>query len=206
MKTRDAVFDNLRSMRDPSPFDVLGLGKSATREQVLAARRNLAKTSHPDRGGTTSQMGAINAAVRDALKIIDERTHATEVGAEPRRDRGRHERQRYPRGMMVDHPSFVIDELPVVAFEALMIAVNALGEISDDDPPYRLQAILVDPESCWCEIELLPEAGSTNVGLAVAQISTGSEHRPAVGYDLVEDVRDALIAELNRLDWQTLSP
>ncbi len=48
------------------PFQVLGVGANATREQVEDAYRRLAMKHHPDRGGDPAEMARINAA-RDSM-------------------------------------------------------------------------------------------------------------------------------------------
>lgn len=49
---------------------VLGLGRGATREDVLAAHRNLMKRFHPDQGGTTYLAAQVNEAKDVLLKSI----------------------------------------------------------------------------------------------------------------------------------------
>lgn len=95
-----------------------------------------------------------------------------------------------------DHPSFTIEALPAEAFEALLIVANVLGEVVDDDPPYRLEVHLTDPPTAWCRIELLPEGGGSIVGLTVVSAGDGSARGVTVN-----DVRDRFVVELNRLDW-----
>ncbi len=48
------------------PFQVLGVGANASKEEVERAYRLLASRHHPDRGGDEQTMARINAA-RDAL-------------------------------------------------------------------------------------------------------------------------------------------
>ena len=50
------------AMTEDEAFAVLGLGKSATRDEILAAHRNLMKKLHPDHGGTSSLAARVNAA------------------------------------------------------------------------------------------------------------------------------------------------
>lgn len=49
-------------------WDVLGVIKSATREQIIAAHRELTLIHHPDRGGDSARMGEINRARDQALE------------------------------------------------------------------------------------------------------------------------------------------
>ncbi len=98
---------------------------------------------------------------------------------------------------MTDHPSFTIEALPVEAYEGLLVVASWIGEVVDDDPPYRLETLLVEPGSCWCTLELVPEAGSTSVGLTVA--AQAGQHLPDT-----DSVRDTWVSNLNRLDWDDL--
>ncbi len=56
-----------RAPRAGDPYAVLHLRSTAPPELVTAAHRCLAKLNHPDRGGSTATMQAINAAV-DAIR------------------------------------------------------------------------------------------------------------------------------------------
>ncbi len=91
-----------------------------------------------------------------------------------------------------DSPSFSIDLLPAEAFEALLVVVSWIGDVLVDDPPYLLDALLREPQDCWCRIELLPEAGASMVSLTVAGLE-GEDAPP------VDDVRDLLVTLLNQL-------
>ena len=63
----DRAFAGFKSLPAPEqPFQVLGVGANASREEVERAYRLLAQEHHPDRGGDEQQMMRINAA-RDAL-------------------------------------------------------------------------------------------------------------------------------------------
>jgi hypothetical protein len=93
-----------------------------------------------------------------------------------------------------DVPSFVIDALPAEAFEALVVVASWMGEVLDDDPPYRLDTYLRDPVACFCRLDLVPDAGSSTVSLAVSFPADQAR------LDL-DDIRNAWVANLNRLDW-----
>jgi hypothetical protein len=93
-----------------------------------------------------------------------------------------------------DVPSFTVEALPAETFEALLVVASWLGEVLDDDPPHRLDLHLGDPMSCWCRLDVVPDAGSSTVSLTIAGV--GGAPTP----DIVE-VRDAWIAGLNQLDW-----
>ena len=164
---------------------LLGLPASATLDQIEAARRALAKRAHPDVGGSLEEMQRINAAA-DAARS------GTHTSVPP-------PRRPAPRPMFAqqDNPSFTIEALPAAAFEALLIVAATLGDVIDDDPPYRLEVALTRPIAGWCRLELMPEAGASSVALSVA----GEPGAPAPELDRV---RDAFVAELNQLDWNQL--
>jgi hypothetical protein len=174
---------------------VLGLLPGSTVEDVENARRMLAKSSHPDVGGSVRQMQVINAAADEATRIAARRGSPSAPPPAPTAPAP-------PSGpasgpsfhWRVDHPSFTVEALPAESFEALLVVASWLGETIDDDPPYRLDVELAEPVQCWCRLELLPDAGATTVGLTV-----GSE-RGVTAAD-VDTVRDAWIAALNSLDW-----
>ncbi|MET0911367.1 MAG: hypothetical protein ABWZ99_18020, partial [Ilumatobacteraceae bacterium] len=96
--------------------------------------------------------------------------------------------------MAVDMPSFTVEALPVETFEALLVVASWIGEVLDDDPPYRLEVALGAPYECWCGLDLVPDAGASTVSLQVAAVGG----RPAPD---IEAVRDVWIEHLNRLDW-----
>lgn len=63
----DRAFMGFAALPAPEqPFQVLGVGANASREEVERAYRLLAAKHHPDRGGDPQQMARINAA-RDRL-------------------------------------------------------------------------------------------------------------------------------------------
>jgi curved DNA-binding protein CbpA len=53
-------------MTEQEAYEILGLERGATLEQVRAAHRTLMKRLHPDQGGTAEQAARVNAA-RDRL-------------------------------------------------------------------------------------------------------------------------------------------
>ena len=88
--------------------------------------------------------------------------------------------------------SFVIEALPVEAFEALLVATSWIGEALVDEPPYLLDVVLTDPLRCWCRLELVPDAGASTVSLTIAAI--GDEALPDI-----DAVRDLWVSTLNQL-------
>jgi hypothetical protein len=161
------------------PFAVLGVSPDATLEEVRVARRRLARRAHPDHGGDEARMREINLAFDQAVKAI---LRPPPVAPAPA-TRPSPTRQRAV-SVQYDAPSFTIDVLPAEAFEALLVVAARLGEVLVDDPPYLLDVQIREP-SCWCRLELLPEAGGSTVSLTVAA---------AVD---VEVVRDLWIDALN---------
>jgi hypothetical protein len=184
------------------PFAVLGLPPDADEQQVRAARRRLAKARHPDAGGDDAGMASLNDAAEQALRSIAEGRPPTEIrddrASPPHASGGANTSpDASPRGrgrVTTDMPSFTIEALPAEAFEALLVVASWIGEVLDDDPPYRLEVTLNEPGECWCALDLVPDAGASTVSLQVASIG----NRPAPD---VEAVRDVWIAHLNQLDW-----
>lgn len=185
------------------PFAVLGLARSATLEEVRAARRRLALALHPDRGGDEARMREVNRAFDLAVKaILRPRPAVSEPvaskpepsppsGARPGSARG----EPVPRAtgfVEQDAPSFSIDLLPAEAFEALLVVATWNGQVLVDDPPYLLDVHLYEPAECWCRLELVPEAGASMVSITVAGV--GGQPPPAV-----EAVRDLWVWMLNDL-------
>lgn len=173
------------------PFEVLGVSRSASLEEVRAARRLLARVAHPDHGGTSARMTEINVAFDAVVGHLTRRRpieQATPPDAAQPAPAGRTPR----RGLQRDEPSFTMDALPAEAFEALLMAAAVLGDVLVDDPPYLLEALVRDPAPCWCRLTLVPDAGGSTVTLVVASY----EDAPAPD---VEDVRDVWVATLNQL-------
>ena len=176
-----------RSVEDA--FALLGLSSAAaTRDDVIAARRRLARELHPDRaGGSATSMAEVNRSGDIALGYIAKRSELRST-----RDRPVSTSHRVQR----DHPSFTIDVLPVEACEALRIVSTWIGELIDEDPPYLLEVRLAVPFTGWCRLELVPDAGGTTVTVSIM--------REGGSADDVEVIRDLWIDQLNRLDWQNL--
>lgn len=160
-------------------LDLLELDENASSESIAVRRREMAIRNHPDRGGTHEAMAAVNRAadlllwwrqrggVGPSVADTDTDTERNPV----RRSRPGAERKGEPRA---DRPSFVMEALPVVAHEALLLAAGVLGQVCDDDPPYVIETLIAVDESIpelstidggeiWCRLELVPDAGSTTV-------------------------------------------
>jgi hypothetical protein len=185
----------------PDPFTTLGLGRDATVDDIRAARRRLAKAHHPDQGGDPALMQTINEAADAALAAVeaqrpDPPAPDEPAGAEPApRSDGRppHPDGR-TSGITRDAPSFTVEALPVETFEAMLVVASWLGDVLDDDPPYRLDTYLAEPFDCWCRLEVVPDAGASTVSLAIG----GIDGAPTP--DVIA-VRDAWVANLNAIDW-----
>lgn len=193
------------------PFVELGLDRSATLEQVRAARRRLAFDLHPDRGGDLEAMQRLNVAFERCIAHVTGRRPLTDppTGQPPDAQAARQaqpESRHAGRGgrlraddwrrtkHQVDHdtPSFTVDALPAETFEALLVVLSWIGELLDDDPPYVLECHLVEPSPCWCRLELVPDAGASTVSLVVVS----PDGVPPVS---AEAVRDVWVEHLNQL-------
>jgi DnaJ-like protein len=184
-------------LMDEDPFDVLGIDRTSTADDVQRARRRLAKRLHPDHGGDPAGMQAINAAADAALSVLncpsppapDPLLHEAPSHDDP--EPGRRRR------VATDSPSFTVEALPVETFDALVIVANWMGEVLVDDAPYVLESRLVDPFECWCRLDIVPDAGASTVSITVATYDNRS-------LPDLDAVRDAWVANLNRLDWDHL--
>lgn len=182
----------IRAPIDPDPFDVLGLPRSANQAQVIEARRRLAKSVHPDSGGNVESMQRVNLAAEQALARL-----STAPTTPTRRSNPGQGQQTVVVPTRHDHPSFTVEALPVEAFEGLIIVASWIGELVDDDPPYRIEVRLRDPGPGWCALDLVPDAGASSVSLSVAS-------EPGWPQPDIDRVRDVWIDGLNRLDWDQL--
>lgn len=184
------------------PFAALGLPRDADEQQVRAARRRLAKDLHPDAGGRADEMAALNDAADRALRALAGDTSPAPRSGVPTTPTPTSNPASPPGAsnptpvgrVTTDMPSFTVEALPVETFEALLVVASWIGEVLDDDPPYRLEVVLSEPYECWCGLDLVPDAGASTVSLQVAAIGG----RPAPD---IEAVRDVWIDHLNQLDW-----
>jgi hypothetical protein len=184
------------------PFATLGLAHDASLDDVRAARRRLAFELHPDRGGDEGRMREVNEAFDAVVRQLTGRAArpaappprpAPEPAPTRRSSPADLRRGGGPRRVGVEHDvaSFVIEALPVEAFEAMLVVVSWIGEPLVDDSPYLLEAHLQEPAPCWCRFELVPDAGATTVSLTVAGVEGEAPS--------VDAVRDVLVAHLNQL-------
>lgn len=178
-----------------NPFTTLGLTDSASAADVRGARRDLARSLHPDAGGDAVAMQEVNAAAAEALRILAIPAIPEEIPAST--PSGTVAPEAEWTGARRDIPSFTIEALPAEAFEALLVATAELGEVEDADPPYELRTLLGDPLTCWCQLDVVPDAGASTVNVSIA---------PVEGHPLPRliDVRNAWIIALNGLDWSAL--
>jgi hypothetical protein len=152
---------------DESFYQLLGVTRSSTVSEIVAARRVLAREFHPDRGGDPQHMAIINLAF-DAIiashgKEASQQITVTSANVSPADALA----PETTSGFSVDHPSFTINALPAVAYEVLILAARVLGDVSSDEPPYLLEVQLEDPPMTWCRLEIVPDAGSSTVSFVV---------------------------------------
>lgn len=153
---------------------ILGVDEFATADEILAVRRRLALRNHPDRGGDPRSMVEINRATEVLLDFLSsgsqgalDSVFVVEVD----------------HGIDVDHPSFVIDVLPVEAFEYVSLAAHVLGQVIDEEPPYSIELLLASLPDAWCRLDIVPDAGSSTVSISA---------RGVVASDLVESWVDTI--------------
>ena len=155
-------------MVDESFYQLLGVTRSSTVSEIVAARRVLAREFHPDRGGDPHHMALINLAF-DAIiaslgeESVEQTTSTTTTQGSQVDIATSDSGSRFS----VDRPSFTINALPVVAYEVLLLAARVLGDISSDEPPYLLEVQLEDPPMTWCRLEIVPDAGSSTISFVI---------------------------------------
>jgi hypothetical protein len=192
----------------PDPWEVLGLSPGAPLSEARAARRRLAKELHPDahagrdpaaRAALERRMVSVNQALAAivAASAASSRAPARRdaPAAPPGRTRPRapaDEGRGHEAGEDTDVATLGLDVLPVRAFEAVFLAAYALGEVLDDDEPYRLDVFLRAPRPCFCRFDIVPDAGGSTVALSLSPAD--DDVMPSVA-----SVRDLLVAELEAL-------
>ncbi len=177
------------------PRRLLGLTDDAGADEVHAARRRLAKRSHPDvDGGDAESMRQLNEAADVVLQDLGTALEGEVPTSRPDASPEPVPARRPPSGLRVDSDSasFVIEALPAVAFEALLVVTSWIGEVVVDEPPYQLDVLLLDPLRCWCRLDLVPDAGSSTISLTIAALP--DELLPDI-----DDVRDLWVHSLNNL-------
>lgn len=137
---------------------LLGVDERATADEIRSARKRLALEWHPDVGGSVERMALLNAA----FDVLSSTAGSAAVDV-PKSGQGRTESS--SDLLSIDRPSFVINRLPVEAFELLLVAARVIGDVADEDPPYVLEVLLEDPPTTWCRLELVPDAGATTVSI-----------------------------------------
>lgn len=148
---------------------LLGLIEGFDANELKRARRAALIENHPDHGGSREAIHAVELA----FALLGNQPDDASI--------------RVSRGS--DRPSFTVGALPVEAYELLLLAAAELGDVADDDPPYRLEVRLHEPRDTWVRLEVVPDAGSSTVSLFV-------EGRIAVD---METVRDTWVATINGL-------
>lgn len=179
-------------MEDPGAARrLLGLPDDADADAVRAAWRRLAKRTHPDvEGGSNEAMQRLNDAAAAVLE--DLRAGSSRPAEHTHRAPAASRRPASSRRYEHDVASFVVEALPAEAFEALLIVTSWLGELVNDEPPYQLDALLLDPLRCWCRLDLLPDAGASTISLTIASL-------PEESLPDIDDVRDLWVNSLNEL-------
>ena len=199
-------------MTPSEAFALLGLDPHVDATTLRRVWRSLCARHHPDVGGDDATMARLNEAYARCRHEIERRD--TTVSSPPPRvatsdpTRSAQTPQRPVRGRdrslgisHVEHEiaSFVIEALPVVAYEAVVVAGSWLGTLVDDDPPYLVEFVLDDPHPCWCRLELVPDAGSTTVSVTVSDDGARTPEDPGTGSELLYRVRDRWVTVLNDL-------
>jgi hypothetical protein len=189
--------------RESDARRLLGISADATADDVRAARRRIAKEIHPDlAGGDAEAMRTLNEAVALVLADLNESGSGgrSATAAPDGPPTFRNQWQGRPSGGFRQHvkvpvahdvASFVIEALPVEAFEALLVATSWIGEVISDEPPYQLDVLMTDPIRCWCRLDLVPDAGASTVSLTIARLPDEPDLPD------IDDVRDLWVQCLN---------
>jgi hypothetical protein len=154
-------------MVDESFYQLLGVTRSSSVSDIVAARRMLAREFHPDRGGDAQHMALINLAFDAIIASHGEEPAMPSNNNSSKRSQSDIATSDFASRFSVDRPSFTINALPVVAYEVLLLAARVLGDISSDEPPYLLEVQLEDPPMTWCRLEIVPDAGSSTISFVL---------------------------------------
>ena len=152
---------------------LLGLSPDHDPGELRRARRRAMIDAHPDHGGSFEMLKRVEAAFAALQPVNDSPSRAI---SPQRNDRVRK-----------DAPSFTIDVLPVEAFEYLLLASAELGDIVDEDAPYRLEIRVNHPHEAWVVLDVVPDAGGSTVSITCD------------GEQSVESMRDLWIQTINGL-------
>ena len=148
---------------------LLGLVEGFDALDLRKARRQALQDSHPDHGGSRQAIEAVERAV-EVLRMVAQTRNAEVL--------------RVRRG--TDRPSFVVSAMPAETFELLLAAAAELGDVAEDDPPYRLEVQMHEPRDTWVVLEVVPDAGASTVSMSV-------ESRTPFDLDSIRDVWVAVI-------------
>ncbi len=158
-------------------YKLFGLTQTASVDEIIQARRFLALEFHPDRGGSDEHMALVNVAFDEIMNVRHQQNLESLQIFIPK----------VPSAIEIDRPSFVINALPIVAFELLLVAGRIIGDVALDDPPNLLEVHIGDPILTWCRLEVLPDAGSSSVSLTVDGLTNAL------------NIRDLWIATINEI-------
>lgn len=111
-------------------------------------------------------MAEINRATEVLLETLSRRSFDPDVPEVVVGDRAEGFDVRYDEGFDVDRPSFVIDVLPVDAFEYVALAAHVLGQVIDEEPPYSIELLLASLPDAWCRLDIVPDAGSSTISIS----------------------------------------
>lgn len=142
-------------------LDILGLTSVFVHDDVREARRLAARRLHPDVGGSVDDMTLVNQAADFLLGEMRSDASVSNEDQVPGFRRSSFDGD----GLAVDRPSFVVDVLPVDAFEWIAASTRIIGQIVDEDPPYSLEFLVDARPDRWCRLEIVPDAGSSTVSI-----------------------------------------
>jgi hypothetical protein len=172
-------------------MSILGVTSASSPSEIRAAWIAVARSRHPDIGGTTTDMQLVNAAYRVLVGSV----------ASSGDDEGRNDSSsapRFGRRRHADHPSFVVDLEMRELHDLLVVASGTMGEVLDSDPHWLVEVHLREPVACWCRLELVPNGAGSAVGLLV-EIDDDARPADADHEAVTTAVRDRFIDAINEL-------